>query len=127
LTKTKDCRHAAFFIRQMFDYSNSGGNMSIIIIGGNERMERLYADVCKAHGCRAKVFTKVGGDMKKKLGSADLFIVFTNTVSHKMAQCALCEAKKCHACVARCHSSSLSSLKSILKDHCPEAKNDLNV
>ena len=95
--------------------------MSVIIIGGNERMERLYADTCREHGCsRAKVFTKVSGDMKKQLGAADLYILFTNTVSHKMAASALCEAKKCNARVARCHSSSLCALKAILKDHCQE-------
>ncbi len=92
--------------------------MSIIIIGGNECMERLYADTCREYGCKAKVFTKLNGEMKKKLGSADLYILFTNTVSHKMVQCALCSARKSNAYVERCHSSSLSSLKTILNSHC---------
>lgn len=93
--------------------------MSVIIIGGNERMERLYAEACLEHGCkRAKVFTKTSGDMKKKLGAADLYILFTNTVSHKMVISALGEAKKCNACVERCHSSSLCALKAILKNYC---------
>jgi hypothetical protein len=99
----------------------------VIIIGGNERMERLYADTCKEHGCRAKVYTKINGEMKKKLGNADLYILFTNTVSHKMVQCALCEAKKSNACVARCHSSGLSSLKTILKNYCREASCESSV
>ncbi len=95
--------------------------MSVIIIGGNERMERLYEEACFEHGCkRAKVFTKVSGKINKKLGSADLYILFTNTVSHKMVITALCEAKKCNACVERCHSSSLCALKAILKNHCQE-------
>ena len=95
--------------------------MSVIIIGGNERMERLYTETCFAHGCkRAKVFTKVSGDMKKKLGNADLYIFFTNTVSHKMVASAMCEAKKCNARVERCHSSSLCALKTILKNHCTQ-------
>lgn len=92
--------------------------MSIIIVGGNERMERLYSDTCREHGCKAKVFTKVSGDVRKLLGNADLYILFTNTASHKLVQCALCEAKKHNACVERCHSSSLSSLKSILNNYC---------
>ena len=94
--------------------------MSVVIIGGNERMERLYADTCKQHGCKVKVFTKINGDIKKKLGCADLFILFTNTVSHKMVQSAVCEAKKCSACIERCHSSGLSSLKTILNNYCKE-------
>ncbi len=95
--------------------------MSVIIIGGNERMERLYADICRDHGCKAKVITKISGDVKKKLGSADLYILFTSTVSHKMVQCALCQAKKCSACIERSHSSSLSSLKAILKSYGKQA------
>lgn len=31
--------------------------MSICIIGGNERMERQYVNICKKHNCKAKVFT----------------------------------------------------------------------
>ena len=95
--------------------------MSVVIIGGNERMERLYAEACIEHGCkRAKVFTKENGDIKKKLGAADLYILFTNTVSHKMVITALSEAKKYNARVERCHSSSLCALKTILKNHCME-------
>jgi hypothetical protein len=30
---------------------------------------------------RAKVYTKIGGDPKKMLGNADLYILFTSTVS----------------------------------------------
>ncbi len=32
--------------------------MSVVIVGGNERMERQYADLCKEYSCKAKVFTK---------------------------------------------------------------------
>ena len=96
--------------------------MSVIIIGGNECMERLYQEACLKHGCkRAKVFTKVSGEIKKKLGSADLYILFTSTVSHKMVISALDEAKKCKASVERCHSSSLCALNAILRNYCPEA------
>ena len=95
--------------------------MSVIIIGGNERMERLYQETCLEHGYkRAKVFTKTGGEMRKQLGSADLYILFTNTVSHKMALTALGEAKRHNAHVERCHSSSLCALKAILQNHCPK-------
>ncbi len=88
--------------------------MSIVIIGGNERMERRYLDTCKEYGCKGKVFTKMKGELKSKIGSPDLIIMFTNTVSHKMVNCANCEAKKCNAQVEIAASSSLNSLKSIL-------------
>lgn len=92
--------------------------MSIVIIGGNDCMERRYKDACKNHGCKAKVFLHMQGDMRRKIGSPDLIILFTGTVSHKMVACALCEAKRCSARVERCHSSSLTALLSILQDHC---------
>ena len=95
--------------------------MSVIIIGGNERMERLYQDTCLEHGYkRAKVFTKTNGEMRKQLGAADLYILLTNTVSHKMVITALGEAKRHNARVERCHSSSLCALRAILKNHCPK-------
>ena len=40
--------------------------MSVVIIGGNERMSRQYADVCAAHGYDAKVFPKETGPIEEK-------------------------------------------------------------
>lgn len=91
--------------------------MSVVIVGGNDRMHRLYLDTCKKYGHKGKVFTQMNGELKKKIGSPDLVVLFTNTVSHKMVACALCEAKRCNACVERCHSSSLSALNSILTNY----------
>ncbi len=81
-------------------------------------MQRLYVETCAKHGCKAKVFTQMKGALKGKIGSPDLIILFTNTVSHKMVDCALCEARRCNAAVERCHSSSLSALQEILKTRC---------
>lgn len=97
--------------------------MSVVIIGGNDRMHRLYKDTCKAYGCRAKVFTQPQSTMVQKIGNADLMIVFTGTVSHKMTKCALDHAKRRSTCVARSHSSSLSALHDILSVHCSGCKN----
>ena len=92
--------------------------MSVVIIGGNDRMTRLYVDACKSYGCKAKVFIHLQSEFRRKIGSPDLVILFTSTVSHKMVNCALCEAKRCNARVERCHSSSLSALHAILETHC---------
>lgn len=81
-------------------------------------MERLYLDLCRKHSCDAKVFTKMKGALKRKFGTPNLFILFTNTVSHNMVNYAICEAKRCKACVERCHSSSLAALDSILSSYC---------
>ena len=58
--------------------------MSIVIIGGNERMVCQYTDICKGYGYKAKIFPKENGSIRKKIGSPDLMVLFTNTVSHKM-------------------------------------------
>lgn len=44
-------------------------NMSIVIIGGHERMETQYKQICKQYKCKAKVFTKMKTDLKNKIGS----------------------------------------------------------
>ena len=93
-------------------------NMSVVIIGGNERMVCQYADICKCHGCKAKVFAKEHGSVRKKIGCPDLLILFTNTVSHKMVRCAVEEAGRCNAEVVRCHTSSKNALEEILGNIC---------
>ena len=89
--------------------------MSVVIVGGNERMVCQYEDICKGFGCKAKVFAKEKGAMKKKIGVPDLMILFTSTVSHKMVNCAVEEAKKKSIPVCRCHTSSAAALENILK------------
>jgi len=92
--------------------------MSVVIVGGNERMVCQYESICKNHGCRAKVFVKEKGSLKKKLGCPDLLILFTNTVSHKMVTSAVDAAKRNNVTIARIHSSSASALNQVLLQHC---------
>ena len=88
--------------------------MSIVIIGGNECMEYQYRALCRAHGHRAKVFTRMQTTLRRQIGEPDMMIFFTNTVSHKMIQCAMAEVRGKSTIIERCHSSSASALKSIL-------------
>ena len=99
--------------------------MSVVIIGGNDRMQRIYTDACASYGCTAKIFMDNKGVIRKKIGSPDLLILFTSTVSHKMAESAVAEAKLCNARIARPHSSSLSALHGILREHCPAGKEQI--
>ena len=91
--------------------------MSVVILGGNECMERRYIDLCESYNCRAKVFTKPSGGLKKKLGNPDLMIFFTNTMSHKMLHGALSELKNSDTIIEHVKSSSLSALRSVLEKH----------
>ena len=71
--------------------------MSVVILGGNECMERRYKELCQSYKCSAKVFT--------------------STMSHKLVQSALSELKGTPTRIERCHTSSLSALRSILEKH----------
>ena len=91
--------------------------MSVVIIGGNDRMTRLYEDTCRSYGCKAKVFIHLKSEFRRKIGTPDLVILFTSTVSHKMVKCALNDIKGKKTTVARSHSSSAVALKNILTEH----------
>ena len=94
--------------------------MSVVIIGGNERMVCQYSDICRGFGCKAKVFAKENGPIRKKIGNPDLLILFTNTVSHKMVKCALDGIDDGATRVVRCHTSSGTALSKILEDETPQ-------
>ena len=90
--------------------------MSVVIVGGNERMVRQYMDLCSAYKCKAKVYPKMAKGLQN-IGNPDLVVLFTNTGSHKMVQFALNEVKGQKTRVARSHSSSIAALKNILEEH----------
>ena len=83
--------------------------MSVVIVGGHDRMVQQYKQVCKAHRC------KEAGNLGNQIGSPDAIIIFTNTVSHQMVKSAVTEAEKANADVIRCHTSSKSALNDILE------------
>ena len=91
--------------------------MSVVIVGGHDRMVHQYKKICKEYKCKAKVFTKMKTDLKNKIGCPDLLILFTSTVSHKMVHCAVAEAERKNIIVERSHSSSASALNGILEQY----------
>ena len=88
--------------------------MSVVIVGGHDRMVNTYKEICKKHKCKAKVFTHMTANFKTMIGSPDLLILFTNTVSHKMVVSALQAVEKDKTIVERCHTSSACALNEIL-------------
>ena len=60
--------------------------MSVVIIGGNECMERQYKKICEKHKCKAKVFTRIK------------------------------EAQRSGSRIERIHSSSASALEGVLAE-----------
>lgn len=92
--------------------------MSVVIVGGHDRMVSQYKKICKEYRCKAKVFTQMRGNLSTQIGKPDVLILFTNTVSHKMVRCAVAEAEKCNADIVRCHTSSQNALQEILTTVC---------
>lgn len=92
--------------------------MSIVIVGGHDRMASQYNSICKSYKCKLKLFTQIPGRFKEQIGCPDLMILFTNTVSHKMVVTAVQQAEKNGVTIARSHSSSGSALKEILDSYC---------
>lgn len=92
--------------------------MSVVIVGGHDRMVGQYKKICKSFRCKVKVFTQMRADFNKQIGSPDLLVLFTNTVSHKMVKTALDEVSGSETDVVRCHTSSGNALTEILKNCC---------
>lgn len=91
--------------------------MSVVIVGGNECMERKYHDICRKYKCKVKTFIKTSGCLKNKIGNPDLMIFFTGCMSHKMVRNAMNEIKGRGTKVERLQSASVSSLESVLSKY----------
>ena len=87
--------------------------MSVVIVGGHDRMVRQYKDICAEYGYKAKVFTQMNSGMKGALGSPDVVVLFTSTMSHKMLRYALNELRG-KAKIIRSHVSSGEALRGIM-------------
>ena len=87
----------------------------LVIIGGHDCMACTYKELCKKYNCKAKVFTQVPSNLKQQIGTPDLVVLFTNTVSHRMVNCAVTEAKRKNIHIVRSHTSSAAALKQILE------------
>ncbi|WP_195429180.1 DUF2325 domain-containing protein [Clostridium sp. D46t1_190503_E9] len=90
--------------------------MSIVVIGGHDRMSRDYLNICKKYKCKAKIFTQMKAGLNDKIGGADVIILFTNIVSHKMAIKAKKEAERKNIRVINNHNSTVHSLEEIIKN-----------
>ena len=84
--------------------------MSVVILGGNECMVRRYEELCKSYDCKAKVYAKMERGMQN-IGSPDLLVLFTGTMSHKR-----------NINIVRSHTSSMAALRGILETHAEAAR-----
>lgn len=91
--------------------------MSVVIIGGHDRMHCRYKEICKKHGCKCKVFTQCPSNFQNQIGSPDVIVVFTSTVAHKMLNAASVQAKKSGAHMVHCNSSGACALDNALTEY----------
>ena len=89
--------------------------MSIVVVGGHDRMHDEYKSVCHKLGYSVKIYTQMPARFEKVIGTPDVIVLFTATVSHRMMHIAVKEAKRKKIPIMRSHSSSVSSLVELLK------------
>lgn len=89
--------------------------MSIIVVGGHDRMHDTYKNIACKHGHNIKIFTQMPTKFEKLIGKPDVIVLLTNTVSHKMVTIAVKEAKRKNIPIIRSHSSSANSLENSIK------------
>lgn len=92
--------------------------MSVVVVGGNDRMAGRYKDICEGAGCRAKVFTQMPSDFAGKIGRPDLILVFTGTCSHKMLGTVKTSSSKHGIPVEHIRCGSVNALKTVLAKYC---------
>ena len=103
--------------------AESGVYMSVVIVGGNDRMASRYQDICRQYKWKSKVFTQLPADFENKIGEPDLLVVFTSTCSHKMLAGVKNRSEKRGIPVEHVHSASVSALKNLLE--CYEVKRNV--
>ncbi len=68
--------------------------MSILVVGGHERMEKDYLELGKKSGFKTKVCTKKANKLASSIGNPDAVVILTSTVSHKICNIVEMKAKK---------------------------------
>ncbi|MDR1468999.1 MAG: DUF2325 domain-containing protein [Spirochaetaceae bacterium] len=100
--------------------------MNVVIIGGNDRMVCRYRDICREHGCEAKVYTQPKTHLKCLVGCPDLIVLFTNLVSHEMIKIVKKKAASQAIPLAWAHCASCRSLRDVLSAAKKGLKTDPN-
>lgn len=89
--------------------------MSVAIVGGLDRLKRLYEKKCVDMGYQGKVFSQRVPNLANRMLGVDGIIIFTGTVAHPMVEEATRVARMWNIPLERSHSSSVSALKRCLE------------
>ena len=88
--------------------------MSVAIVGGLDRLKRLYEKKCVDMGYQGKVFSQRVPNLANRMTGVNAIVIFTGTVAHPMVEEATRVARMWNIPLERSHSSSVSALKRCL-------------
>ena len=89
----------------------------LVVDGGKIAEEGTYDELIAKKGIYYNLY-RLQMEAMKNIGSPDLLVLFTNTMSHKMVRCAMNEAKgQKNLRIVYSHASSKAALRSILEEH----------
>ena len=88
--------------------------MSIILVGGMDRLGEQYLKEAKKQGMNLRIFSRAEQNMGSKIRHADAVVIFTNKVSHQARNEAVSAAKKQGIPVFMHHACGVCTLRECL-------------
>jgi len=88
--------------------------MSIILVGGMDRLGEQYLKEAKKQGMNLRIFRRAEQNMGSKIRHADAVVIFTNKVSHQARNEAVSAAKKQGIPVFMHHACGVCTLRECL-------------
>lgn len=88
--------------------------MSVILVGGMDRLGEKYRTEAKRQGMDLRIFSQAENNMAVKIKGADAVVIFTNKVSHHARNEAMAAAKKNGIPVFMHHTCGVCTLRECL-------------
>ena len=88
--------------------------MCIAVIGGMDRLDRIYKEEGDRFGVSLKVFTRAISGLAARLRQVDGVVIFTGKTSHRIKNEAVLAAKSARIPVVMSHSCGVCSLRESL-------------
>lgn len=98
--------------------------MSIVLVGGMDRLGAQYIKEAKKMGMQLQVFSQLEQNMASRIKSADAVVIFTNMISHKARNTAVTMAKESGIPLFMHHACGVCSLRQCLKCVMVVGRND---
>ncbi|MDR0552230.1 MAG: DUF2325 domain-containing protein [Spirochaetaceae bacterium] len=94
--------------------------MSVVLVGGMDRLRREYVNAAASQGVALKVFTGQERSLEKQLGGADALILCTGKVSHSARREVMCHACRKKIPVYTVQSPGVCAMKRCLEQCCTD-------